>query len=110
MKKGYLLFVAAVAVATVSCRQEKMGPEAETAASQGSLETKVVQLSDDYSTSSFQLKFASVPTEEMLSDLLESKGIASVEAGLAWTAGMSLPLRKVPMCTRKSAKRPEWLP
>ena len=79
MKKGYLLFVAAVAFAMASCRQEKMGPEAEAAASQGSLETKVVQLSDDYSTSSFQLKFASVPTEEMLSALLESKGIASVE-------------------------------
>ena len=103
MKKGYLLFVAAVAVATVSCRQEKMGPEAETAASQGSLETKVVQLSDDYSTSSFQLKFASVPTEEMLSDLLESKGIASVEP-------LFVSRKDRKELTRKSAKRPEWLP
>lgn len=79
MKKGYLLFVAAVTMAAVSCQQEKLGTEAELVAPAGSLETKVVQLSEDYSTSSFQLKFASVPTEETLSALRETEGIAAVE-------------------------------
>ena len=79
MKKGYLLFAGVVALAAVSCQQEKMGTEAEYAASESSLETKVVQLGDNYSTTSFQLKFASVPTAEMLSALQESEGVASVE-------------------------------
>ena len=79
MKKGYLLFAGVVALAAVSCQQEKLGTEAEYAASESSLETKVVQLGDNYSTTSFQLKFASVPTAEMLSALQESEGVASVE-------------------------------
>lgn len=48
-------------------------------ATQRPLETKVVQLGDEYNTTEFQVKFEAVPTTEMFSALQNTEGIASVE-------------------------------
>ena len=67
-------------LAVVSCSKvQENDLQEEADALQRPLETKVVQLSDEYSTSVFQVKFETVPTQGMLSALLEDEGIASVE-------------------------------
>ena len=75
------LFIISLALlASVSCSkvQENL-PEEEMATSQRPVETKVVQLSDEYNASAFQVKFETVPTTEMLSAFLEKEGVASIE-------------------------------
>ena len=75
------LFIISLALlASVSCSkvQENL-PEEEMATSQRPVETKVVQLSDEYNASAFQVKFETVPTAEMLSAFLEREGVASIE-------------------------------
>ena len=67
-----LIFVACSKV------QENDLPE-ETSVSQRPLETKVVQLGDEYNTTAFQVKFETVPTPEMLSSFLEIEGVSSIE-------------------------------
>ena len=72
-----LALLSVLAVVSCSKVQEKDLLE-ESIAPQRPLETKVVRLSDAYSTTAFQVKFETVPTPEMLSALLEDEGIASV--------------------------------
>ncbi len=73
-----IISFALLAVASCSKVQENL-PEDELAAPQRSLETKVVQLGDEYNPSAFQVKFETVPTTEMLSAIQEIEGIASIE-------------------------------
>ena len=64
----------------VSCNKvQEILPGEEMEAQQQPLETKVVQLGDEYKTTEFQLKFAAVPTAEMLSALQDTEGIVSVK-------------------------------
>ncbi len=77
MKKSFFIFSLALLVAACSKVQENL-PE-EMVVSPRALETKVVQLSDEYNASAFQVKFETVPNEEMLSAFLEKEGVASIE-------------------------------
>lgn len=77
MKNSLFIFSLALLVAACSKVQENL-PE-EMVVSPRALETKVVQLSDEYNASAFQVKFETVPTAEMLSALLDCEGVASVE-------------------------------
>lgn len=81
MKGLRVLPLVAVALATVACvqRQEASEPVSEPA-------TKVVQLSDEYESSSFLVKFRTVPTEQELAGL-QLEGVASIEKLLPSFAG-----------------------
>ena len=73
-----IISFALLAVASCSKVQENEAEEGK-AAAQRPVETKVVQLSDEYNASAFQVKFETVPTTEMLSAIQEIEGIASIE-------------------------------
>ena len=75
----HTLLIISFALLAAACSKEQDLPKEDLAASQRPLETKVVQLSDDYNPSAFQVKFETVPTTEMLSALLECEGVVSVE-------------------------------
>ena len=76
MKKRVVFFVLPVLLAVVSsCRQEMLSGMPD---SLSAPETKVVCLGDEWDASSFLVKFATVPSEDHLSSLLQD-GIQSVE-------------------------------
>jgi len=117
-----LALLSVLAVVSCSKVQENDLLE-ESIAPQRPLETKVVRLSDAYSTTAFQVKFETVPTPEMLSALLEDEGIASVEPlfvsrkdrkELEHQFGLDrwyeITLAEGADVHQRSAMRPVWLP
>ena len=68
MKKGYLLFVAAVAVTAVSCQQEKMEVEEASAA-------PIVRLSEEIVSDGVLVKFSAPLDDATLQALGQEKGV-----------------------------------